>query len=96
MSSDEPTGTGRVACGDKEMSTLMTMLFAIESIEKSKDKASSSQGTDPAADIRKLCSTLDDMLGGGGREAKAVGLGSDCDKGRSGSDLVSRLAGKLL
>ncbi len=96
MSSDEPTGTGCAACGDKGMGTLMTMLFAIESIEKSKDKASSSKGTDPAAEIRKLCSTLDEMLGDDGREAKAMTRGSDCDKGRSRSDWVSRLSGKFL
>ena len=96
MSSDEQTGTGYAACGDKGMSTLMTMLFAIESIEKSKDNGSSCQGTDPAADIRTLCCTLDEMLGQVGRETKSVAPGSDCGKGRSRSDLGSRLSGKYL
>lgn len=96
MSSDKQTGTGRVAFGDGGMSALMTMWFAIDSIEKSKDKVSSSRDDDPAADIRKLCSTLDEMLDPVGRETKSVTRGSGWEKGRSGSDLGSRLSGKYL
>ena len=95
MSSDAPSQNGRVACDNEGMSTLMTMLFAIESIEKSKDKTLSSR-SDPAADIRKLCTTLDEMLGEGGREGKICAHGSGCDKGRSGSRLASILSGKFL
>lgn len=95
-SSDEPTETGCTACGDRGMSTFMTLLFAIESIEKSRDKASSNQGKDPAADIRKLCSTLDETLGVVGKETKTVACKSGSDNGRSGTDLGSLLSGKRL
>ncbi len=96
MSSGEQIRLGQVVGADEGMGTLMTMLFAIESIERSKDNASSKQREDPVADIRKLCNTLDEMLGQGGRKAKVSELGAGHREGRLGSDLGLILSGKYL
>jgi len=96
MSSDEQTRTGGAVSGDEGMSTLMTMLFTIESTEKSKDKTSPVHRKDPAGDIRKLCTTLDGLLGEDGREAKVFEREVGGLKGRSRSDRASLLSGKYL
>lgn len=96
MSSDEQSRTDGVMSGDEGMSTLMTMLFAIESIEKSKEKRSFGHGEDAVADIRKLCVTLDEMLGAGGRDKMGSGEGTDNLQWRSRSDGASSLSGKWL
>lgn len=93
MSSGEQSGTGRAVGGDAEMSTLMTMLFAIASIEKS---IMTSSRHDPAADIHKLCTTLDQILGAtGGWSKNAEGLDGR-RTGRTGSGLASVLSGKWM
>jgi transcriptional activator HAC1 len=63
-----------LACG-REMASLMTMLWAIESIEDPQRKCSSDilskRRGDPAGDIRRLCLALDGLFNGDASGAKA-------------------------
>ena len=95
MSSDEQSRVGGVAGGDENLSTLMTMLFAIESIEKSKGKTSSDRREDPAEEIRKLCTTLDGLLGIT-KDGKVSDRGVGYFRGRSRSGGVSNSSEKFM
>src|SRR5579862_2617005 len=63
-----------LACG-REMASLMTMLWAIESIEDPQQKCSSDPPPkgreDPAGDIRRLCLAIDGLFNGDAGGAKA-------------------------
>jgi len=68
------------------MASLMTMLWAIESIEDPQRKCSSeslSKGReDPAGDIRRLCLALDGLFNGDAGGAKAPRTHDEWDGGQ--------------
>ena len=76
------------------MASLMTMLWAIESIEDPQRKSSSDslskRREDPAGDIRRLCLALDGLFNGDAGGAKASRIHDEWDGGQGSESLSTR------
>ncbi|KAI9795608.1 MAG: hypothetical protein M1833_006929 [Piccolia ochrophora] len=70
-----------------DVPSLLTMLWAIEKIEKARGKEEKTR-SDPAADIRRLCVTLDNLFGGdGGNNNNVAGVHHRSVKSLSGGSI---------
>jgi hypothetical protein len=86
-----------LAC-KREMASLMTMLWAIESIEDSQKCSPGSQSKvrgDPAGDIRRLCLALDGLFNGDAGGAKTSRIHDEWDGGQGSESLSPRRLGSF-
>ncbi|KAI9782597.1 MAG: hypothetical protein M1839_004842 [Geoglossum umbratile] len=86
-----------LAC-KREMASLMTMLWAIESIEDSQKCSPDSQSKvrgDPAGDIRRLCLALDGLFNGDAGGAKTSRIHDEWDGGQGSESLSPRRLGSF-